>query len=206
MFSSGSQLPLPSVTNLQVDSVNFPPSVISPASSNPLFLGGAGIDVVGDKFVITFFGVYLDPVAVPLLSVKWKGKTTELMESVPFFREVVTGTFEKLIKVMMRVPLPGQLYSQIITGTSVKIWKSLGIYTYSEAKAVERFLEVFKDEKFPRGASILFALSPEGSLTRPVLEFIIGTEAASPGTRLSVAERLSQLMNSDKVEEDATKT
>ncbi|WZY86468.1 chalcone--flavanone isomerase-like [Brassica napus] len=160
MFSSGSQLPLPSVTNLQVDSVNFPPSVISPASSNPLFLGGAG-----DKFVITFFGVYLDPVAVPLLSVKWKGKTTELMESVPFFREVVTGTFEKLIKVMMRVPLPGQLYSQIITGTSVKIWKSLGIYTYSEAKAVERFLEVFKDEKFPRGASILFALSPEGSLT-----------------------------------------
>ncbi|CAF2133243.1 unnamed protein product [Brassica napus] len=178
MFSSGSQLPLPSVTNLQVDSVNFPPSVISPASSNPLFLGGAGsekylkfkntvqgIDVVGDKFVITFFGVYLDPVAVPLLSVKWKGKTTELMESVPFFREVVTGTFEKLIKVMMRVPLPGQLYSQIITGTSVKIWKSLGIYTYSEAKAVERFLEVFKDEKFPRGASILFALSPEGSLT-----------------------------------------
>ncbi|CAN7016079.1 hypothetical protein IGI04_013853 [Brassica rapa subsp. trilocularis] len=170
MFSSGSQLPLPSVTNLQVDSVNFPPSVISPASSNRLFLGGAGvrgIDVLGDKFVIiTFFGVYLDPVAVPLLSVKWKGKTTEeLMESVPFFREVVTGTFEKLIKVMMRVPLPGQLYSQIITGTSVKIWKSLGIYTYSEAKAVERFLEVFKDEKFPRGASILFALSPEGSLT-----------------------------------------
>ncbi|KAF3489670.1 hypothetical protein F2Q69_00057932 [Brassica cretica] len=96
MFSSGSQLQLPSVTNLQVDSVNFPPSVISPASSNPLFLGGAGvrgIDVLGDKFVIiTFFGVYLDPVAVPLLSVKWKGKTTEeLMESVPFFREVVTG-------------------------------------------------------------------------------------------------------------------
>ncbi|CAN6916097.1 unnamed protein product [Brassica oleracea] len=234
MFSSGSQLPLPYVTNLQVDSVNFPPSVISPASSNPLFLGGAGvrgIDVLGDKFVIiTFFGVYLDPVAVPLLSVKWKGKTTEeLMESVPFFREVVTGTFEKFIKVTMRVPLPGQLYSQTVTGTFVEIWKSLGIYTDSEAKAVERFLEVFKDEKFPRGASILFALSPEGSLTiafpkddnipetgkavienkllaEAVLEFIIGTEAASPRTRLSVAERLSQLMNSDKVEEDATKT
>lgn len=166
-----------------------------------------GIDVLGDKFVIiTFFGVYLDPVAVPLLSVKWKGKTTEeLMESVPFFREVVTGaslhhlltwhvgikskgfqlclimltfflifmglfcsllgTFEKFIKVTMRVPLPGQLYSQTVTGTFVEIWKSLGIYTDSEAKAVEKFLEVFKDEKFPRGASILFALSPEGSLT-----------------------------------------
>ncbi|KAF2530762.1 hypothetical protein F2Q70_00033527 [Brassica cretica] len=101
MFSSVSQLPLPSVTNLQVDSVNFPPSVISPASSNPLFLGGAGvrgIDVLGDKFVIiTFFGVYLGPVAVPLLSVKWKGKTTvELMESVPFFREVVTGDYTSI--------------------------------------------------------------------------------------------------------------
>lgn len=42
MSSSHCPTPLPSVTKLQVDSVTFPPSVISPASSNPLFLGGAG--------------------------------------------------------------------------------------------------------------------------------------------------------------------
>ncbi|CAH8381764.1 unnamed protein product [Eruca vesicaria subsp. sativa] len=47
----------------------------------------------------------------------------------------------------------------------VAIWKSLGIYTDSDEKAVERFLEVFNDETFLPGASILFDLSPKGSLT-----------------------------------------
>ena len=65
----------------------------------------------------------------------------------------------------MKLPLTGQQYSEKVTENCVAIWKSLGIYTDSEAKAVERFLEVFKDETFPPGASILFALSPEGSLT-----------------------------------------
>ncbi|KAF3573242.1 hypothetical protein F2Q69_00061881 [Brassica cretica] len=279
IISSGVQSPLPSVTNLQVDSVNFPPSVISPTSSNRLFLAGAGVqglDIQGEfvistvigvyldpnavgsltsfgwgsktteeltesvdffrhivtgKFVIfTVIGVYLDPVSVPSLSVKWKGKTTEeLTESVPFFREIVTGSFEKFIKVTMKLPLTGQQYSEKVTENCVAIWKSLGIYRDSEAKAVERFLEVFKDETFPPGASILFALASKGSLTvafskddsipetgkavienkllaEAVLESIIGKNGVSPGARLSVAERLAQLMNSDKVEEDATKT
>lgn len=65
----------------------------------------------------------------------------------------------------MKLPLTGQQYSEKVTENCVAIWKSLGIYTDSEAKAVERFLDVFKDETFPPGASILFALSPEGSLT-----------------------------------------
>nr|VDD57430.1 unnamed protein product [Brassica oleracea] len=233
MSSSNSPSPLPTVTKLQVDSVTFPPSVISPASSNPLFLGGAGVrglDIQGKFVIFTVIGVYLDPVSVPSLSVKWKGKTTEeLTESVPFFREIVTGSFEKFIKVTMKLPLTGQQYSEKVTENCVAIWKSLGIYTDSEAKAVERFLEVFKDETFPPGASILFALASKGSLTvafskddsipetgkavienkllaEAVLESIIGKNGVSPGARLSVAERLAQLMNSDKVEEDATKT
>ncbi|CDY53696.1 BnaA07g37900D [Brassica napus] len=169
MSSSHCPTPLPSVTKLQVDSVTFPPSVISPASSNPLFLGGAGVrglDIHGKFVIFTVIGVYLDAVAVPSLSVKWKGKTTEeLTESVPFFREIVTGSFEKFIKVTMKLPLTGQQYSEKVTENCVAIWKSLGIYTDSEAKAVKKFLEVFKDQTFPPGASILFALSPNGSLT-----------------------------------------
>lgn len=65
----------------------------------------------------------------------------------------------------MKLPLTGQQYSEKVTENCVAIWKSLGIYTDSEAKAVERFLEVFKDETFPPGASILFALASKGSLT-----------------------------------------
>lgn len=69
----------------------------------------------------------------------------------------------------MKLPLTGQQYSEKVTENCVAIWKSLGIYTDCEAKAVEKFLEVFKDQTFPPGASILFALSPNGSLTVPQL-------------------------------------
>ncbi|KAL0729585.1 hypothetical protein Bca4012_025678 [Brassica carinata] len=200
MSSSNCPPLLPTVTKLQVDSVTFPPSVISPASSNPLFLGGAGVrglEIQGKFMIFTVIGVYLDPVVVPSLSVKWKGKTTEeLTESVPFFREIVT--------VAMKLPLTGQQYSEKVTENCVAIWKSLGIYTDSEAKDVERFVQVFKDEMFPPGASILFALSSKGSLTQ-FLNRSLG-RTVSPGARLSVAERLAQLMKNNKVEEDATKT
>ncbi|XP_010427266.1 PREDICTED: chalcone--flavonone isomerase 1 [Camelina sativa] len=221
--------PLPTVAKLHVDSVTFAPSVKSPASSNPLFLGGAGVrglEIQGKFIIFTVIGVYLDANAVPSLSLKWKGKTAEeLTESVPFFREIVTGAFEKFIKVTMKLPLTGQQYSEKVTENCVAIWKSLGIYTECEAKAVEKFLEIFKEETFPPGASILFALSPHGSLTvafskddsipetgkavienkllaEAVLESIIGKNGVSPGTRSSVAERLAQLMKKNKVEEE----
>ncbi|CAL9246318.1 unnamed protein product [Arabidopsis halleri] len=229
--SSASLSQFPSVTKLQVDSVTFAPSVKSPASSNPLFLGGAGVrglDIQGKFVIFTVIGVYLEGNAVPSLSLKWKGKTTEeLTESVPFFRDIVTGAFEKFIKVTMKLPLTGQQYSEKVTENCVAIWKSLGIYTDCEAKAVEKFLEIFKEETFPPGSSILFALSPTGSLTvafskddsipetgfavienkllaEAVLESIIGKNGVSPGTRLSIAERLAKLMTKNKVEEDAS--
>ncbi|XP_019084884.1 PREDICTED: chalcone--flavonone isomerase 1-like [Camelina sativa] len=221
--------PLPTVAELHVDSVTFAPSVRSPASSNPLFLGGAGVRGLEDRgevIILSVVGVYLDANAVPSLSLKWKGKTAEeLTESVPFFREIVTGAFEKFIKVTMKQPLFGQDYSERVTENCVAIWKSLGIYTDCEAKAVETFLEVFKDENFLPGASILFALSPNGSLTvafskddsipetgkaviqnkllaEAVFESFIEKNGACPGAMLSVAERLAQLMNENKVEEE----
>ncbi|CAN8268070.1 unnamed protein product [Cochlearia groenlandica] len=230
MASSPTSLsPLPSVTKLEVDSVTFPPSVNSPATSNPLFLGGAGVrglEIQGKFVIFTVIGVYIDTNAVPLLSVKWKGKTAEeLTESVPFFREIVTGSFEKFIKVTMKLPLTGQQYSEKVTENCVAIWKKLGIYTDSEAKAVKSFLEIFKDQTFTSGSSILFALSPNGSLTiafskddtipktgeavienkllaEAVLESIIGKNGVSPEARLSLAKRLAHIMNKNKVEEE----
>ncbi|KAL0652612.1 hypothetical protein Bca4012_095303 [Brassica carinata] len=251
IISSGVQSPLPSVTNLQVDSVNFPPSVISPASSNRLFLAGAGVqglDIQGEFVISTVIGVYLDPNAVgSLTSFGWGCKTTEeLTESVNFFRHIVTGSFEKFIKVTMKLPLTGQQYSEKVTENCEAIWESLGINSnsdiscgpppsaklrfnkitktfgpsrhYSRGQAVKRFLEIFKPKKFPPGASILFAISPKGSLTvafssddgipkrgntaienkflaEAVLESIIGKNGVSPGARLSVAERLAQAPN-----------
>ncbi|RID47156.1 hypothetical protein BRARA_I03776 [Brassica rapa] len=174
--------PLPSVTNLQVDSVNFPQSVISPASSNRLFLAGAGVqglDIQGEFVISTVIGVYLDPNA--LEGLPFCGTTEELAESVPFFRQIVTGPFEKFIKVTMKLPLTGQQYSEKVTENCEAIWEPLGINAYSDSHicedsfgpyrhysrghAVVRFLEIFKHKKFPPGASILFAISPKGSLT-----------------------------------------
>ncbi|XP_013603230.1 PREDICTED: chalcone--flavonone isomerase-like isoform X1 [Brassica oleracea var. oleracea] len=253
IISSGVQSPLPSVTNLQVDSVNFPPSVISPASSNRLFLAGAGVqglDIQGEFVISTVIGVYLDPNAVgSLTSFGWGCKTTEeLTESVNFFRHIVTGSFEKFIKVTMKLPLTGQQYSEKVTENCEAIWESLGINSnsdiscgpppsaklrfnkitktfgpsrhYSRGQAVKRFLEIFKPKKFPPGAFILFAISPKGSLTvafssddgipkrgntaienkflaEAVLESIIGKNGVSPGARLSVAERLAQVMKNE---------
>ncbi|XP_010426629.1 PREDICTED: chalcone--flavonone isomerase 1-like [Camelina sativa] len=212
--------PLPTVAELHVDSVTFAPSVRSPASSNPLFLGGAGSVVEGEFIIFTVVGVYLDANAVPSLSLKWKGKTAEeLMESVPFFREIVTGAFEKFIKLTMKQPLFGHKIAEEVMKKCVATWKFLEIYTECEAKAVKTFLEVFKDENFLPGASILFAFSPNGSLTvafskddsipetgkaviqnkmlaEDVLELFIEKNGACPGARLTVAERLAQLMKS----------
>jgi len=64
----------------------------------------------------------------------------------------------------MILPLTGLQYSEKVAENCVKIWKSLGIYTDAEAKAIEKFQEVFKEETFPPGSSILFTISPNGSL------------------------------------------
>lgn len=65
----------------------------------------------------------------------------------------------------MILPLTGQQYSEKVVENCVAYWKSVGKYSDAESEATQKFLEVFRDESFPPGASILFTQSPAGSLT-----------------------------------------
>jgi len=217
-----------SSTGVQVENLEFPPAAKPPGSTNTLFLGGAGargLEIQGKLVKFTAIGVYLEDTAVPSLSVKWKGKSREeLTESVEFFRDIVTGPFEKFTRVTMILPLTGQQYSEKVSENCVAFWKSVGIYTDAEAKAIEKFTEVLKDETFPPGSSILFTQSPSGSLTisfskdgslpeignavienkllsEAVLESIIGKHGVSPEAKQSLAARLAEALkdNDEKV-------
>ncbi|KAF7811390.1 chalcone isomerase [Senna tora] len=214
----------PSLTAVKVEDVEFPPAVKAPGSDKSFFLAGGGVRglQIHDKFVkFTAIGVYFEDNAVPLLAAKWKGKSAqELTDSVEFFREIVTGGFEKFIQVTMILPLTGQQYAEKVSENCVHIWKSLGIYSDEEAKAIDKFISVFKDQTFPPGSSILFTQSPNGSLTigfskdgsipeagcevienrllsESVLESIIGKNGVSPPARHSVASRLSDLFKQE---------
>lgn len=101
------------------------------------------------------------------------------------------------MKVTMILPLTGAQYSEKVAENCIAIWKLFGIYTDAEAKAVEKFVEVFKDEIFPPGSSILFTQSLQ-SLTVSKLQhalhnlfyvfpsfnnsFVIYDRSASPKT------------------------
>lgn len=203
---------------LKVENVDFPPAIKPPGSTKTLFLGGAGIrglQIQGNFVKFTAIGVYLEDIAVQSLAVNWKTKTAdELSESVDFFKDIVKGPFEKFTKVTMILPLTGQQYSEKVAENCVAYWKSIGIYGDAEAKAIEEFLAIFKEENFTPGSSILFTQSPKGSLTisfsrdgsipeigksvienkplcEAVLESIIGQHGVSPETKKSLAERLS---------------
>ncbi|XP_043701434.1 chalcone--flavanone isomerase-like isoform X3 [Telopea speciosissima] len=211
------------VSKLQVEDVTFPMSVKPPSSTKTLFLGGAGVrglEIQGQFIKFTTIGVYLGHESLPSLASKWKGKNPdELNSSIDFFTDIVSGEFEKFIRVTMLKPLTGQQYAEKVTENCVAYWKAVGIYTDAEAKAVEKFTVAFKDETFPPGSSILFTLSPLGSLTiafsklkdgaipevgsvvienkqlaEAVLESIIGKHGVSPTARQSLAERIHGLL------------
>lgn len=56
--------------------------------------GVKGLPIEGKLVKFTVIGVYLEDKAVPILAVKWKGKTAqELANSVEFFKDVVTGKY-----------------------------------------------------------------------------------------------------------------
>lgn len=212
-----------SVSDVQVESFVFPPTVKAPGSTKAFFLAGAGareVVVGGGKFLkVTAIGVYLEEGAAPLLAGKWKGKTAEeLMNSVEFFRDIVTGPFEKFTQVKMILPLTGKQYSEKVTQNCAAFWKEIGAYTDAETKALDKFHEAFESESFPPGASILFTQSPLGTLTisfskddsipevgtaviehkplsETVLETIIGKQGVSPAAKNSLAIRLSELFN-----------
>ncbi|GAB2222768.1 hypothetical protein Droror1_Dr00016894 [Drosera rotundifolia] len=224
-------VPSPTVTAVKVEDFEFPATVKAPGSDNTFILAGAGargLEIQGKFIKFTTIGVYVEEgAAVSALGEKWKGKSAaELAESVEFFRDVVTGPFEKFTRVTVILPLTGKMYSEKVVENCVAIWKAIGIYTDAEAKAVEKFIEVFKDENFPPGNSILFTQSPLGSLTiafdkhdstpevgaavienkhltEAVLESIIGKHGVSPEAKQSLAERVSTWLNEKAVEEEA---
>nr|APT37062.1 chalcone isomerase [Coleus scutellarioides] len=211
----------PSVSEIQVESVVFPPAVKPPGSDKTLFLGGAGergLEIEGKFVKFTAIGVYLEGSSVAALAVKWKGKTAdELADSNDFIAEIITGPFEKLTKVTMILPLTGQQYSEKVAENCTAYWKAVGKYTEAESEAIEKFLQIFKDETFPPRASILFTQSPTGSLTiafpkdgsvpeqgkaviqnkllaEAILESIIGKHGVPPTARKSLATRVSDLL------------
>ncbi|XAR72067.1 Chalcone isomerase [Bertholletia excelsa] len=218
--------PLPSVTEIQIESQVFPPAVKPPGTAEEFFLGGAGergLVIEGRFITFTAIGVYLQHSGIPSLAAKWKGKSAEeLADSVEFFRDIVTGPFEKFIQVTMIKPLTGKMYSEKVSENCVAYWKAVGTYTDAEEKAIEKFNDAFKDEMFPPASSILFNQSPLGILTitfsldgsipetgkivienkqlsEAVLESIIGQQGVSPAAKRSLATRIAELL---KVFED----
>lgn len=220
-----SMAPVTDLGGLQVENVKFPAKIKPPASANTLFLGGAGVralEIGGNTVKFTAIGVYLEEKAVPSLAGKWSGKSAaELMDSVEFFRDVVTGSFEKFTNVTLILPLTGKQYAEKVAENCAAAWKSMGIYTDEGAEAIQKFIDVFKNEHFPPGSSILFTHLPPNTLSisfsksecigeeeegmvrkienkllsESVLESIIGKHGVSPAARLSLAKRLSQLLN-----------
>ncbi|KAH6766370.1 Chalcone-flavanone isomerase family protein [Perilla frutescens var. hirtella] len=211
-----------SVTQVQVGSVVFPPSVKPPGSNNTLFLGGAGVrgmEIQGNFVKFTAIAVYLEDTAIPALALKWKGKTADqLTDSDDFIAQIITGPFEKLTKVTMILPLTGQQFAEKVAENCTACWKAVGKYGDAESEAIDKFLQVFKDESFSPGASILYTQSPVGSLTiafskdasipdqgkaviqnkllaETILHSIIGKHGVSPAARQSLAARLSHLFN-----------
>uniref|UniRef100_A0A0E0KKS6 Chalcone-flavonone isomerase family protein n=1 Tax=Oryza punctata TaxID=4537 RepID=A0A0E0KKS6_ORYPU len=214
------------VSEVEVDGVVFPPVARPPGSDHTHFLAGAGVrgvEIAGNFIKFTAIGVYLEEdAAVPALAKKWAGKSAdELAADAAFFRDVVTGDFEKFTRVTMILPLTGEQYSDKVTENCVAAWKAAGVYTDAEGAAADKFKEAFKPHSFPPGASILFTHSPAGVLTvafsndssvpedavaaaienralcEAVLDSIIGEHGISPAAKRSIAARVSQLLKPD---------
>ncbi|GKV22987.1 hypothetical protein SLEP1_g32781 [Rubroshorea leprosula] len=209
------------VTKVKVENFTFRPSVKLPGSNETLFLGGAGIrglELQGKFVKFTAIGVYLEEKAVPWLADKWRCSTVARLEkSIEFFKDIVTGPFEKFIRVSFVRHLTGQQYSEKVAHNCVKIWKSAGVYAPAQTKALETFLNVFKTQDFLPGSSIYWSLSTSGSLIfrfskdvsipkvesaviknrllgEAFLESIIGQNGVSPATKKSLATRLPEIM------------
>ncbi|KAL8231917.1 hypothetical protein R6Q57_001695 [Mikania cordata] len=211
-------------TALQVESIMFPPHAKPPGATNTLFLVGAGVRCVEieRKLVkMTGIGVYLEDKAIQSLAVTWKGKgkgIEELQDSEDFFKDIIKGPFEKLITVTTIRSLTGKQFSEKVSEHCIGIWKAQGAYTDEDAKAVDKFIEAYKDQNFPPGSSIHHTISPAGSLTisfskdgsipktmnsvienekigPAIIEMAIGKHGVSPEAKKSVASRLSSIIN-----------
>ncbi|KAK7270105.1 hypothetical protein RIF29_23011 [Crotalaria pallida] len=210
-----------SITPIKFENLVFPAVVTPPGSSKSYFLGGAGERglVIDGKFIkFTGIGVYLEDKAVASLAPKWKGKSSEeLVEALDFFRDIISGPFEKLIRGSKILPLSGAEYSSKVMANCVAHLKSIGTYGDAEAAAIDKFAEVFKTVDFPPGASVFYRQSPKGILglrfsqddsipeneaavivnkpvSSAVLETMIGEHAVSPDLKRSLAARLPAIL------------
>ncbi|XP_028784670.1 chalcone--flavonone isomerase 1A-like [Neltuma alba] len=213
--------PVSSLTGVTVEFLEFPAIVTPPASSGKsYFLGGAGVrglTINGQFIKFTGIGVYLEDKAFPPLASKWKGKTQdELVNSIDFFRDIIKGPYEKLIRGSKILPLEGAEYVRKVSENCVSHMKAVGTYGEAEAEAVEKFIQIFEPHNFPIGSSVFYLQSPSGTLTisfsddgtlpesvagaienkalsETVLETMIGEHAVSPALKQNLASRLAPL-------------
>ncbi|KAL5066703.1 hypothetical protein RYX36_017590 [Vicia faba] len=213
-----------SITGVTVELVEFPALLTSPATTKSYFLGGAGVrglDIDGEFVKFTTIGVYLEESAVSSLSPKWKGKTPpELIESLDFYRDIIKGPFEKLIRSVKLKTLSGPKYVSKVSENCIAHIKSDGLYGEEEEKAIQELKQAFKDQNFPPRTAAFYRQSPNGTLalsfskdetipehehtiihnkpvSEAVLETMIGEIPVSPSLKESLATRLYEFMQND---------
>ncbi|EEE60187.1 hypothetical protein OsJ_13133 [Oryza sativa Japonica Group] len=189
------------VSEVEVDGVVFPPVARPPGSGHAHFLAGAGfvrgVEIAGNFIKFTAIGVYLEEgAAVPALAKKWAGKSAdELAADAAFFRDVVTGDFEKFTRVTMILPLTGEQYSEKVTEDWVAAWKAAGVYTDAEGAAADKSRSP-RTRRCQRGAVAAAAIENR-ALCEAVLDSIIGEHGVSPAAKRSIAARVSQLLKAE---------
>nr|ATY39974.1 Chalcone isomerase [Astragalus membranaceus] len=210
------------LTGVKVEFLEFPPVVSPPGSTKSYFLGGAGVrglDINGQFITFTGIGVYLEENAIASLAPKWKGKTpAELIQSLDFYRDIIKGPFEKLVRGSKLKKLDGNEYVRKVSENCASFIKSEGIHSEAEEKAIEEFREAFKDRVFPPGSTVFYRQSPAGelglsfskdetvpehehavinnkALSEAVLETMIGEIPVSPALKESLATRFFELFN-----------
>ncbi|KAJ7546536.1 hypothetical protein O6H91_08G043300 [Diphasiastrum complanatum] len=207
--------------SLEVEGVHFEASIISPRSASELILAGAGFRGVqiapGVILKVTSIAIYIEKELLNQLANRWSGENSPaLLENEEFFLEIVSAKFEKCAKVALLKPLTGIQYSEkVLEHTKAE----LGKRGDAEDKAIQEFLDAFKQETFFPGSAILLFVSPAGltiafsheSDTNPeiraaatidnrrfaeaVLATILGKHSVSPDAKASVARRISSRLS-----------
>nr|P41089.1 RecName: Full=Chalcone--flavanone isomerase; Short=Chalcone isomerase [Pisum sativum]AAA50174.1 chalcone isomerase [Pisum sativum] len=199
----------------------FPAVVTSPVTENHIFLGGAGergLTINGTFIKFTCIGVYLEDKADKSLATKWEGKLEELLETLDFYRDIISGPFEKLIRRSKIKELSGPEYSRKVMENCVAHLKSVGTYGDAEVEAIQNLQKLSrmlifhlvllkKNRQSPDG---ILGLSSSKDISIPekedaiienkaassaVLETMIGEHAVSPDLKRCLAARLPALLN-----------
>ncbi|KAJ1436404.1 Chalcone isomerase [Sesbania bispinosa] len=203
-----------SIAGVKVEFLEFPAVVTPPGSTKSYFLGGAGargITIDGEFVKFTGIGVYLEEKAVSSLAAKWNGKSAaQLLDSLDFYRDIIQGPFEKLIRGSKIRTLDGPEYVRKVSENCVAHMKSVGTYSDAEEKAIQEFRHAFKDQHFPPGSTLYFSKDetiPEHehtvidnkALSEAVLETMIGEIPVSPALKESLATRFCEFMKDDNL-------